>query len=45
MSQFLSRDCGVIYGPETNFKINRMAKLLMSPINFVYQRGGHWGSV
>ena len=45
MSQFLLRDYGVIYGAENNFKINRMTKLLISPINSLYQRGHHWRSV
>ena len=45
MSQFLSRECGVVFEPVTIFEINRIKKLLMSPIIFIYQRGDHWGSV
>ena len=45
MSQFSSLDYGVIYRLENNFKINHMTKLLMWPINSIYQRGDHWGSV
>ena len=45
MSQFFSRDYGVIYGLENNFNTNRMRKLLMSPINSFYRRGDHLGSV
>ena len=42
--QFLSRDYSVTYGLEKNFKINCITKLML-PINSVYQRGDHWGSV
>ena len=41
MPQFLLRDYSVIDVPATNFKINRIVKLLMSPINFLYQRGDY----
>ena len=41
MPQFLLRGYSVIDGPATNFKINRIAKLLMSPLNFLYQRGDY----
>ena len=45
MLQFLLRDSVVIYGAEKNFTINHMTKLLMSPINSIFQRGDQWGSV
>ena len=45
MSKILPHGYRVIYGLKNNFKINRMTKLLMSPINSIYQRGDHWGSV
>ena len=45
ISKQVPENYGVIYGLENKFKINCMTKLMMSPINSIYQRGDHWGSV